>query len=126
MIHTETEEWEVNSNLNLGKKWCHTLKSFSNENTYLENLLLLAEFAFALSGTNADVERVFSIMNALLVLLRAHVCYLMMLSIAKFTCKSYYCHNRRYDCHHCRHCHRCHHHHHHHHQSHMIHCSVCN
>ena len=60
-----TDEWKSNSKLDLGKKWWDRFGFLKNENISFGNLLPLGWFPLALPGTNAEVERVFSVMNAL-------------------------------------------------------------
>jgi hypothetical protein len=65
VIKNKNDEWKTKSEFGLEEKWCDIFCYLINEGIYFRILLLLVEFALALPGTNAEVERGFSVLNAL-------------------------------------------------------------
>jgi hypothetical protein len=65
VIKNITDEWKSKSELGLGEKWCDIICCLKNEGISFRNLLLLFEFAVAIPGTNPEMERIFSVINAL-------------------------------------------------------------
>jgi hypothetical protein len=51
---------------NVTEKWCEMLAHFTKENINAVNIKCLIRFCLALPGSNAPIERVFSIINVLL------------------------------------------------------------
>jgi hypothetical protein len=49
----------------MGEKSCDIFCYLKNADISFRNLLLLVQFGLALPGTNAEVERVFAVINAL-------------------------------------------------------------
>jgi len=60
LVKEKSAEWH---SLTFEEKWISIFKSFKETNTDYSTLLKLVEFAFALPGSNAAVERIFSLMN---------------------------------------------------------------
>ncbi|KAF0713388.1 protein FAM200B-like [Aphis craccivora] len=60
LIKEKSTEWH---SLTFEEKWISIFKSFKETNTDYSTLLKLIEFAFVLPGSNAVVERLFSLMN---------------------------------------------------------------
>ena len=56
------EQWE-NQHVEIDKRWVEIFNHFKNEHIPYENLVILVEFTLCCPGTNAAVERVFSIGN---------------------------------------------------------------
>lgn len=56
------EQWE-NQHVEIDKRWVEIFNHFKNEHIPFENLVILVEFTLCCPGTNAAVERVFSIGN---------------------------------------------------------------
>lgn len=57
----QNEEWH---NLSLERHWLSVFKHFKEHNIEFDCLLMVVEFSFSLPGSNAAVERVFSLMNS--------------------------------------------------------------
>lgn len=58
------ERWnEINSSIS--DRWKELYLHFQSENIPCKNILILVEFALTLPGSNAAIERVFSLVNAL-------------------------------------------------------------
>jgi hypothetical protein len=54
-----------NEQKNAGERWVELLQHFVHNNIEFCEILKIVQFALALPGTNAPVERVFSLMNDL-------------------------------------------------------------
>jgi hypothetical protein len=61
---TRMDEWNTKS-LTAFDRWSEILEFVQSECVSLKNAQLILEFSFAISGTSAAIERVFSITNAL-------------------------------------------------------------
>jgi hypothetical protein len=57
--------WSKKTDQNVTKNWCEMLAHFMKENINAVNMKCLISFCLALSGSNAPIERVLSIINAL-------------------------------------------------------------
>ena len=57
-------QWNENQ-MAAGLRWKDVFHHFASENIQFDQILKLVQFALALPGTNAPVERVFSLMNDL-------------------------------------------------------------
>lgn len=62
MYLTKKSEWTVNTELS--KKWCNIFTTLSSLNIAFRNILNIVEFVLAIPGTNAAVERLFSVMSS--------------------------------------------------------------
>lgn len=60
--HETITRW-TDEQMNAGLRWKDVFHHFSTQQIKFDQILLLVQFALALPGTNAPVERVFSIMN---------------------------------------------------------------
>lgn len=60
LVKEKSTEWH---SLTFEEKWISIFKSFKETNTDYSTLLKLVKFAFELPGSNAAVERIFSLMN---------------------------------------------------------------
>ncbi|KAE9542343.1 hypothetical protein AGLY_003470 [Aphis glycines] len=58
----QSEEWH--NILSLEERWLSAFKYFKELNITIDCLLIVVEFSFSLPGSNAAVERVFSLMNS--------------------------------------------------------------
>jgi hypothetical protein len=61
---SKLEVWNGNSDQNVTEKWCEMLAHFTKENVNAVNIKCIISFCLALPGSNAPIERVFSIINA--------------------------------------------------------------
>lgn len=60
-FNEQSEEWH---NISLEERWLSAIKQFIELNIEFDCLLIVVEFFFSLPGSNAAVERVFSLMNS--------------------------------------------------------------
>jgi hypothetical protein len=61
---TRMDEWNTES-LTTSERWFEIFKFVRSECILLKNTQLILEFSFAIPGTSAAIERVFSVINAL-------------------------------------------------------------
>lgn len=61
MFHQQNDEWHFQE---IENKWISIFKTFTDNNHTFFELLKVVEFSFAFPGSNASVERVFSLMNS--------------------------------------------------------------
>ncbi|CAI6360864.1 unnamed protein product [Macrosiphum euphorbiae] len=70
-LRNKTDEWQCKTS---EEKWLSIFKSFKENNIDYSMLLKIVEFAFALPGSNAAVERIFSLMNSCWTKSRGNLC----------------------------------------------------
>ncbi|KAL4091619.1 hypothetical protein QTP88_026278 [Uroleucon formosanum] len=56
------DEWTKNV-ISVEQKWVQIFNIFKEKDVYISNLAMVVEFAFCLPGSNASIERVFSLMT---------------------------------------------------------------
>lgn len=64
VVCTKTEEWKVNKT-EVETKWCDVFTVLKQKDINVSNILPLVQFVLAIPGTNAAVERIFSLTNSL-------------------------------------------------------------
>lgn len=57
-------DWNINPNISVSEKWQEIFTHFHNERVCLKHLRSLVEFSLAIPGSNASIERVFSVIKA--------------------------------------------------------------
>jgi len=71
VLRKQADEWQCKIS---EEKWLSIFKSFRENNVDYTMLLKIIEFAFALPGSNAAVERIFSLMNSCWTESRGNLC----------------------------------------------------
>lgn len=64
VINENLEEWQ-NNNVRVEERWCAIYKILNSKNISINNFWFIVEYSLAMPGTNAAIERVFSITNML-------------------------------------------------------------
>lgn len=64
VVNTKIEEWK-GTDAEVNKIWCDVFKVLQEKDIHYKNILLVVGFVMSVPGTNAAVERIFSLMSSL-------------------------------------------------------------